>query len=321
MNILVTGGAGFMGSSFVRYLIKKKLVDKVINLDLLTYAGNLDNLRDVKDSSRYKFIKGDIKDKRLLADIITEFDVKRIVNFAAETHVDNSIKSPQIFLETNILGTAALLDIATEFDIRFHQVSTDEVFGALDEDDPPFHEKSLYDPRSPYSASKAAGDHLAKSYFNTYGTKITISNSSNNYGPYQFPEKIIPLFITNLMQDKKVPVYGDGLYIRDWLFVEDHTRAIWRILVKGEIGQSYCIGAGNEMTNLELTKKILDLLDKDESYIEYVQDRKGHDRRYATDTTKIQKEIKWKSEIKFDEGIRKTVEWYKANKWWWRKLK
>ena len=300
-----------MGSAFIRYLINENLVDQVINYDLLTYAGNLKNLKGVDSNPKYKFVKGDINDNELVKKIVIENDIDTIVNFAAETHVDRSISNPGVFLETNVLGTHSLLKVVTELDLRFHHISTDEVYGALDlESNDKFNEQTRYDPQSPYSASKAGSDHLAKAYFNTFGTRITISNSSNNYGPCQFPEKFIPLSITNILKDKKVPMYGDGLYVRDWLYVDDHAKAIWTILTKGVIGQSYCLGGESEKNNLEVAKTILKLLGKDESMIEYVEDRKGHDRMYAVDISKIKDELGWKPEVSFEEGIEETIEFY-----------
>lgn len=313
MNLLVTGGAGFMGSAFIRYLIRQNLADFVLNYDLLTYAGKLENLKDVESDKRYKFVKGDIKDGELIKKIATENKIDTIVNFAAETHVDRSIINPDVFLETNVLGTNSLLKVATELDLRFHHISTDEVFGALELDSKiKFNEKTPYSPQSPYSASKASSDHLTRAYFNTYGTRITISNSSNNYGPYQFPEKFIPLSITNLLNNKKIPMYGDGLYVRDWLYVDDHARGVWDIVTKGKIGETYCLGGEAERNNMEVAKTILKLLGKDESMIEYVDDRKGHDRRYAVDISKIKNELGWEPEVRFEEGIQKTIDFYRS---------
>ncbi len=313
MKLIVTGGAGFMGSAFIRYLIKEDFVDQVINYDLLTYAGKLENLKEVESDKRYKFVKGNIKDGEIVKKVVLENEIDTIVNFAAETYVDRSIENPNIFLETNILGTHSLIQVVTELDLRFHHISTDEVYGALDlESKDRFNEKTRYDPQSPYSASKAGSDHLVQAYFNTYGTRVTISNSSNNFGPYQFPEKFIPLSITNLLNNKKIPMYGDGLYVRDWLYVDDHAKAIWTILTKGTIGQSYCLGGEAEKSNLEVAKTILKLLGKDESMIEYVEDRKGHDRRYAVDISKIKDELGWKPEMNFEEGIKKTIDFYRA---------
>jgi dTDP-glucose 4,6-dehydratase len=320
MKILVTGGAGFIGSNFIRYLIKKYPEYNIINLDLLTYAGNLENLRDIEKSLNYKFVKGDIADKDLVNELVKDADT--IVNFAAESHVDRSILDSAAFIYTNIVGTHNLLEAAkVNGGKRLHHISTDEVYGHLGPNDPPFNEKTSYAPRSPYSASKAAADHLVKAYYHTYHLPVTISNCSNNYGPYQFPEKLHALFITNLLENKKVPLYGDGKQIRDWLYVEDHCEAIDLIIHQGKIGETYCVGGNCEKTNLEITQKILELLGKGEEMIEYVSDRPGHDRRYAIDFSKIKAELGWEPRTNFEEGMKKTVEWYKANEDWWRKIK
>lgn len=322
MKLLVTGGAGFIGSNFIHHIIKKYPDYKIINLDLLTYAGNLENLKDIENNPNYKFVKGDICDAELVNKIIIENEVDMIVHFAAESHVDRSIDNPEAFLKTNILGTHTLLEAAkNNGKIRFHHISTDEVFGSLEPNDAPFSEKTAYDPRSPYSASKAASDHLVRAYFHTFGLPITISNCSNNYGPYHFPEKVIPLFITNLLEGKKVPLYGDGMNVRDWLYVEDHCSAIDAIIHNGKIGETYCIGGNSEKTNKEITYKILKLMGKGEDSIEFVKDRLGHDRRYAIDFSKIKKELSWEPKINFEEGLKSTIEWYKNNEEWWKKLK
>ncbi|MBU0636895.1 MAG: dTDP-glucose 4,6-dehydratase [Patescibacteria group bacterium] len=315
MKIFVTGGAGFIGSNFIKYWMTKNPSDYIINLDLLTYAGNLENLKDIENNPNYKFVKGDICDVVLVNDLVKDIDL--IVNFAAETHVDRSIINSQDFIRTNVEGTRVLLDIAKKNNIRFHHTSTDEVFGALKFDDQKFSERTAYDPRSPYSASKAASDHLVRAYFHTYKLPITISNCSNNYGPYQFPEKIIPLFITNLLENKKVPVYGFGQNIRDWIYVDDHNAGVEAIIKKGRIGETYCLGGNNELTNLELTKKILKLMNKKEEMIEYVADRLGHDLRYAIDFSKVKNELGWFPKINFEQGLIKTIEWYKNNKTFW----
>ena len=313
VNLLVTGGAGFMGSAFIRLIIKNNLVHQIINYDLLTYAGRLENLKEIESDKRYKFIKGDIKDGEMVKKTVFDYEIDTIVNFAAETHVDRSIINPDVFLETNVLGTNSLLKVATELDLRFHHISTDEVFGALELDSKiKFNEKTPYSPQSPYSASKASSDHLTRAYFNTYGTRITISNSSNNYGPYQFPEKFIPLSITNLLNNKKIPMYGDGLYVRDWLYVDDHAKGVWNIVTNGKIGETYCLGGEAERNNMEVAKTILKLLGKDESMIEYVDDRKGHDRRYAVDISMIKNELGWEPEVRFEEGIQKTIDFYRS---------
>lgn len=308
-TLLVTGGAGFIGSNFIHYWLANHPQDKIINLDLLTYAGNLANLKEIEGDHRYRFVQGDICDANVVNEVMPEVDI--VVHFAAESHVDNSIRSSAEFVRTNVLGTQVLLDAAKQHgNKRFHHISTDEVFGSLAPDDPKFNETTPYDPRSPYSASKAASDHIVRAYWHTHGLPITISNCSNNYGPRQHEEKLIPLFIKRLQAGEKVPVYGTGQNIRDWLYVDDHCRAIDLILQKGKIGETYCIGGGNEKSNLEVTKLLLEALGKDESSIEYVQDRKGHDFRYAIDTAKIERELGWRPAVTFEEGLRQTVEWY-----------
>ena len=324
MKILVTGGAGFIGSNFIHYILNKYPDYKIVNLDLLTYAGNLENLKDVENNPNYKFVKGDITDSKLVNDLVREADI--IVNFAAESHVDRSILDSKDFIRTNVLGTHILLEAAKSAsrrngNVRFHHVSTDEIYGSLGPNDAPFNENTPYDPRSPYSASKAASDHLVRAYFHTHKLPIIISNCSNNYGPYQFPEKLIPLFITNLIEGKKVPLYGDGMNIRDWLYVEDHCEAIDLIIHKGKIGETYCVGGNSEKTNKEITYKILELAGKSEDMIEFVKDRLGHDRRYAIDFSKITRELGWEPKVTFEEGLRKTIEWYKNNETWWRNIK
>jgi dTDP-glucose 4,6-dehydratase len=320
MKLLITGGAGFIGSNFIHYWLKNHQEDKIINLDLLTYAGNLENLKDVEQNSNYKFIKGDIGDANLVNDLVKEADV--IVHFAAESHVDRSIMDAKSFVDTNVLGTFNLLEAAkNNGKKRFHHISTDEVFGALKSDDPAFNEQTPYSPRSPYAASKASSDHLVRAYFHTFSLPITISNCSNNYGPYQFPEKLIPLFVTNLLEGKKVPVYGDGMQIRDWIHVDDHNRGVDLILQKGKIGETYCLGGNSEKTNMEITKLILGYLGQGEEMIEYVKDRPGHDRRYAIDFSKAKEELGWEPLIGFEDGIKKTVEWYKNNQEWWQRIK
>ena len=320
MKILVTGGAGFIGSNFIRHILKKYPDYKVVNLDLLTYAGNLENLKDVEKNPNYEFVRGDIADKDVVNNLVKDVDI--IVNFAAESHVDRSILDSASFIRTNVVGTHTLLEAAREHKKkRFHHVSTDEVFGHLGPNDPKFDENTPYAPRSPYSASKAASDHLALAYFHTFALPVTISNCSNNYGPFKFPEKLHGLFITNLIEGKKVPVYGDGMQVRDWLFVADHCEAIDAIIHKGKIGETYCVGGDAEKPNIEITKKILALLGKSEDIIEYVKDRLGHDRRYAINFEKIKSELGWKPRTSFDEGMKKTVEWYEKNEDWWRKIK
>jgi dTDP-glucose 4,6-dehydratase len=320
MKLLVTGGAGFIGSNFIRYYLKNHPSDRIINLDKLTYAGNLENLKDVEKNPNYKFVNGDICDFALVNNLAREVDA--IINFAAETHVDRSLMDSGDFIRTNIEGTRTLLDAAKlNGNKRFHHISTDEVFGSLGPRDRAFNENTPYDPRSPYSASKAASDHLVRSYYYSFGLPITISNCSNNYGPYQFLEKLIPLFVTNLIEGKKVPLYGDGLNIRDWIHVDDHNRGVDLILQKGKIGETYCLGGACEKTNLEITKFILNEFGKGEEMIEYVKDRAGHDRRYAIDFSKIKKELGWQPQIKFEDGLKQTIEWYKNNQDWWKKIK
>ena len=319
MKLLVTGGAGFIGSHFIRYWLKRHPEDEITNLDLLTYAGNLENLKDVQDNKNYKFVKGDICDRDFVFDLVRDADL--VVHFAAESHVDRSIIDPSAFILTNVLGTQTLLDAVKEFGKRIHHVSTDEVFGALKPEDPAFDENTPYDPRSPYSASKAASDHLVRAYYHTYGIKMTISNCSNNYGSYMFPEKMLPLFISNLMEGKKVPVYGDGQQVRDWIHVLDHARGIDFVLQKGKIGETYCLGGNSELANLDVTKTLLKLMDKDESSIEFVKDRPGHDRRYAIDFSKAKNELGWEPEMKFEDGLKEMIDWYKQNQDWVERCK
>ncbi|MDO8503317.1 MAG: dTDP-glucose 4,6-dehydratase [bacterium] len=318
MKLLVTGGAGFIGSNFIHYWLKNHPEDQVINLDALTYAGHLESLKDVENNPNYKFVKGDITDPEAVKQVMDGIDV--VVHFAAESHVDRSIIDPLIFIKTNVLGTAVLLEAALIAKVkRFHHISTDEVFGHLGPNDPAFNEQTCMRPRTPYSASKAGSDHLVKAYFETYNLPITITNTANNFGPYQDSEKLIPRFITNLLEDQKVPLMGKGENIRPWLYVEDHARAIEIVLEKGKVGETYCVG-GEEKRNIDVTKMILKLLGKDESFIEYVEDRLGHDFRYALDSSKIQS-LGWKPEHEFDDALEKTVEWFKENEWWWKPLK
>jgi len=322
MKILITGGAGFIGSNFIRYWLKNHSGDEITNLDKLTYAGHISSTKDFKDNPNYQFVEGNICDPKIVDKVVSE--VETIIHFAAETHVDRSITGPQVFLQTNVIGTQILLDAALKHGVKkFHHVSTDEVFGALELDvKEKFSENTLYDPHSPYSASKAASDHLVRSYFHTYGLPITITNCSNNFGPFQDPEKFIPRVITNLIEEGKVPLYGDGKYVRDWLFVEDHVRAIELVLENGKAGETYLVGGLTEdINNLEVIKKLLNIFGKDESSIKFVEDRKGHDRRYAVDWSKINKELGWKPLFGFDEWLEKTVGWYKENSWWWKPLK
>jgi dTDP-glucose 4,6-dehydratase len=319
MKLLVTGGAGFIGSNFIHYILKKYPDYEVINLDVLTYAGNLENLKAWEGDRRYRFVKGNVTDMTAVGPLVAECDV--VVHFAAESHVDRSIADPSAFVETNIRGTYVLLEAARKYGKRFHHISTDEVFGALQPGEKPFSEKTPYDPRSPYSASKASADHLVRSYYHTYDLPVTISNCSNNYGPYAHPEKFISLTITNLLEDKKVPIYGDGLQVRDWLFVEDHCKAIDFIIHQGKIGETYCIGGNSERENIWIVKQLLALLGKDESAIEYVKDRPGHDRRYAMDYSKIERELGWHPEVTLEEGLKKTVAWFQNDQDWWKNVK
>lgn len=322
MRLLVTGGAGFIGSNFILYWLKHHPDDEVINLDKLTYAGNLENLREVERNPGYRFIKGDITDGGAVDEAMDGADI--IVHFAAESHVDRSIKGPAIFIMTNVVGTQVLLENAVRHNIkRFHHISTDEVYGSLELDiSDKFNERISYNPRSPYSASKAGSDHLVRAYGITYKLPITITNCSNNFGPYQFPEKLIPLAITNILEGKKVPIYGDGLYVRDWLYVEDHCRAIEAVLLKGKVQETYCVGGLTEdINNLTMVKKILKILGASEDMIAFVKDRPGHDRRYAIDWSKIKNELGWQPLHDFDEWLAKTVEWYKTHEDWWKRLK
>ncbi|MFC1730001.1 dTDP-glucose 4,6-dehydratase [candidate division KSB1 bacterium] len=318
MKILVTGGCGFIGTNFIYHILKKYKDYSIINLDKLTYAGNPENLKQLEGDTRYKFVKGDICDIKLVNDLVKDVDI--IVHFAAESHVDRSIEKSDVFIKTNVLGTHALLEAARVHNKRFHHVSTDEVFGSLGKEGY-FTEKTPYDPRSPYSASKAGSDHLVRAYFHTHNLQITITNCSNNYGPYQFPEKLLPLFITNLMEGKKVPVYGDGLNVRDWLHVLDHCEAIDIVIHEGKIGETYCIGGNCEKTNIEITKELIKAFNKDDLSIEFVEDRKGHDKRYAIDASKIKKELGWEPRYTFEQGIKETIDWYKNNESWWKPLK
>lgn len=333
-NILVTGGAGFIGSNFVKLMVNKYPKYKIVNIDALTYAGNLNNLVDIECKDNYKFIKGDICDTDLIEKIMTEEKIDCIVNFAAESHVDRSITNPEIFVKTNIEGTQVLLDAAKQhwklnddkYDksykdgVKYLQVSTDEVYGSLGKTGY-FTETTPLDPSSPYSASKTSADLLVKAYIHTFGLPANITRCSNNYGPYQFPEKLIPLMVSNAMEGKQLPVYGDGLNVRDWLYVEDHCDAIDTVLHKGKLGEIYNIGGHNEKANIYIVKTIIKELGKDDSQIKYVKDRPGHDRRYAIDASKIQKELGWSPKHTFEQAIVKTIEWYVQNKKWWQDIK
>ena len=334
-NILITGGAGFIGSNFVRFLLKTETDVKLINLDVLTYAGSLKNLEDLSDSGRYIFVEGDICDQPLVDNLLREYQIDTVVHFAAESHVDRSILGPEQFVKTNVVGTFTVLEAVRLHwldkkalpveEVRFHHISTDEVYGSLGDVDPSFSERTPYDPNSPYAASKAASDHLVRAYHHTYGLPVTISNCSNNYGPYQFPEKLIPLMILNALEGQPLPVYGDGQQIRDWLFVDDHCEAIWRILRRGTPGETYNIGGGNQPTNLEIVRQICLILDDSRpnslhrphaNLIQHVPDRPGHDRRYAINSNKILKELGWQPQEKLSSGLRKTVDWYLSHGEW-----
>lgn len=318
-TIIVTGGAGFIGSNFIFYMRKKYPNYRIICIDSLTYAGCIDTLSSIPRDDKFSFAKIDIRDREKVYSLFEKENPDTVVNFAAESHVDRSISSPQIFLETNIIGTSVLMDASLKFNVnRFHQISTDEVYGdlPLDRKDLLFTEKTPLHTSSPYSSSKASADLLAMAYHRTYGLPITISRCSNNYGPYQFPEKLIPLMISKAIRNENLPVYGDGLNIRDWLYVEDHCSAVDLIIHNGKLGEVYNVGGHNEMSNIEMVKTILKLLDKPESLITYVKDRKGHDRRYAIDPTKISNELGWKPTIKIENGLQKTVNWYLENKKW-----
>jgi dTDP-glucose 4,6-dehydratase len=317
MKILVTGGCGFIGSNFIKHMFKTHPAYKIVNLDKLTYCGNLDNLRDIEKDLRYAFIKGDICDRKIVDKAINGCDA--VINFAAESHVDRSIEDASAFIRTNIQGVYVLLEAAKKHNIkRFIQISTDETYGSIRKGS--FKETSLLHPNSPYSAAKAGGDHLAMAYYTTFKLPVIVTRSSNNFGPYQYPEKVIPLFITNLLANKKVPLYGDGMNVRDWLYVTDNCSAIDTVLNKGKIGEIYNIGGGVEIPNMELTNIILKLLGKTDKMINYVPDRLGHDRRYSLDSTKIQK-LGWQPSKDFNAAIKETINWYKANTTWWQKLK
>lgn len=338
-HILVTGGAGFIGSNFIRYLLSEEPDLRVINLDALTYAGSLENLKDIQDAERYTFIQGDIGDRLLVDEILHKHEVDCVVHFAAETHVDRSIVGPSQFIQTNVVGTFTLLEAVRQYwieeraggetlpldRVRFHHISTDEVFGALRPDDPPFSETTPYSPNSPYAASKASSDHLARAYYHTYGLPVTITNCSNNYGPYQFPEKLIPVVILNALHGDPLPVYGDGQQIRDWLYVIDHCEAILSVLHKGRPGETYNIGGDNQPANLTIIQTLCNIMDEflpDSPHVphinlvRFVTDRPGHDRRYAMDISKIERELGWRPRQSLESGLRKTVAWYLENPGW-----
>ncbi|WP_413486635.1 dTDP-glucose 4,6-dehydratase [Carnobacterium maltaromaticum] len=320
-NILVTGGAGFIGGNFVHYMLEKHPEYKIINLDLLTYAGNIHSLDDIKDNPNHIFVQGNITNRELVRHLVKEHSIDAFVNFAAESHVDRSILHPEVFIETNVQGTLALLDVAREMKIeKYLQVSTDEVYGSLGAEGY-FTEETPLAPNSPYSASKAAADMLVRAYNETYGMNTNITRCSNNYGPYHFPEKLIPLMISNGMDNKELPIYGDGLNIRDWLHVQDHCQAIDLVLHKGVNGEVYNVGGHNERTNNEIVDIVIEKLGLSRDLIKYVDDRLGHDKRYAIDPTKLETELGWKPKYTFDTGIVETIEWYQANESWWRPLK
>ncbi len=323
MKILVTGGAGFIGGNFVHYMVNKYPEDMIVNLDLLTYAGNLETLKPVENKPNYKFVRGDITDRKFIFELFEEEKFDAVINFAAESHVDRSIENPEIFVMTNVLGTTTLLDASKEFSVkRYHQVSTDEVYGDLPLDRPDlfFTETTPLHTSSPYSSSKASADLFVLAYHRTFGLPVTVSRCSNNYGPYHFPEKLIPLMISRALADEELPVYGTGQNVRDWLHVEDHCAAIDLILRHGRVGEVYNVGGHNERTNLEVVKTILKALNKPESLIRYVKDRPGHDMRYAIDPTKLEMELGWKPKYNFDTGIQQTIEWYLNNKEWWQNI-
>jgi len=334
-HILVTGGAGFIGSNFVHYLLQSEPDVHIINLDALTYAGSLENLKDLPDPSRHVFIHGDITDQEMVDRIFAEYEIDTVVHFAAETHVDRSILDPGAFVQTNVIGTFTLLEAARKAwlvdktvprdAVRFHHVSTDEVFGTLSKVDPPFREETAYQPRSPYAASKAASDHFVRAYYTTYGLPISISNCSNNYGPRQFPEKLIPLMILNATNGKPLPIYGDGMQIRDWLYVDDHCEALWKVATQGKVGETYCIGGDNQPANIEIVRTICQILDElqpdspftpHEQLMRFVPDRPGHDRRYDIDISKINSELGWQPRHDLQQGLLATVRWYLEHPEW-----
>ena len=320
MTILITGGCGFIGSNFVRYMLEQHPSYTVVNIDKLTYAGNPENLDGVDSNPKYKFVKGDICDRSIVAETVRQYGIEAIVNFAAESHVDRSITGPAVFVETNVGGTNVLLDVAREFKLqRFVQVSTDEVYGSLGATGK-FSETTPLHPNSPYAASKASADLLVMAYHHTFNLPVVITRCSNNYGPYQFPEKLIPLMIANAVDNKPLPVYGDGLNVRDWLYVADHCAAIDVVLHKGNTGEVYNIGGNNEWKNIDIVKLLLNKLNKPESLLTFVKDRLGHDRRYAIDQTKIMNELGWKPAFTFEDGIARTVEWYLEQESWWRRI-
>lgn len=319
MRLLITGGAGFMGSNFIHYILAKYPDYTIINLDKLTYAGNLDNLTDIASDPRYRFVQGDINDPKIVSSLLPQVDT--VINYAAESHVDRSIMEPTAFARTDVLGTLNLLDNIRRLgnQVKMIQISTDEVFGSIEQGQ--FTEESPFLPNSPYAASKAGGDLLARSFWVTYQTPVIVTHSCNFYGPYHYPEKLIPLVITNLLEDKKIPVYGDGKQVREWIFTQDHCGAIDAILHHGQVGEVYNIGTEDEHTNLETIRLILKLMGKEETFIEHVKDRPGHDRRYSLDTTKLKRELGWAPQTSFETGLQKTVDWFRQNSAWWQKIK
>lgn len=319
-NVLVTGGAGFIGSNFINHLLSKRDDLKIINVDSLTYAGNLENLKQSEKHPNYSFVKVDITDRESINSIFEKYSIDNVINFAAESHVDRSILGSEVFFNTNVMGTNVLLETSKRFGIeKFLQVSTDEVYGSLGPKGK-FSESTPIDPNSPYSSSKASADLMALSFHRTYDLPVVVTRCSNNYGPYQFPEKLIPLMILNSLNDKNLPVYGDGMNIRDWIYVNDHNKAVELVWEKGKVGDVYNIGADQEMTNIDIIKLILNYLNKSEDLIEYVKDRPGHDRRYAIDSSKIESDLGWEPEFKFEEAIEKTIDWYLENKSWWERI-
>ena len=319
-NILVTGGAGFIGSNYINQTLIERDDYNIVNLDKLTYAGNLENLKLSEKKKNYHFVKGDITNSEFVTGVFEKYKIKYVINFAAESHVDRSILGSEIFFRTNVIGTNILLETSRKFEVeKFLQVSTDEVYGSLGVEGY-FTEQTPLSPNSPYSSSKASADLMALAFYHTYGLPVSITRCSNNYGPYQFPEKLIPLMIINAINNKKLPVYGDGLYVRDWIFVHDHNKAINLVFENGKTGEVYNIGASNEMPNIQIIKLILEYLGKTEDLIEYVKDRPGHDRRYAIDSTKIKRELNWKADFIFQEAIKTTIDWYNQNKDWWQRI-
>ncbi|MDH3268749.1 MAG: dTDP-glucose 4,6-dehydratase [Ignavibacteria bacterium] len=319
-KILVTGGAGFIGSNFINHILRKRDDIFIVNLDKLTYAGNLQNLKGVEDHQNYTFIKGDIVNDELVSYIFQKYDISHVINFAAESHVDRSILGSEIFFRTNVLGTNVLLENAKRFGVeKFVQISTDEVYGSLGPEGQ-FEETTPLQPNSPYAASKAAADMMALAFYHTYQVPVVITRCSNNYGPYQFPEKLIPLMIINSLKNKKLPVYGDGLNVRDWIYVIDHNKAVEMVLEKGKLGEVYNIGANTEKPNIEIVKLILNQIGKTEDLIEYVKDRLGHDRRYAINSSKIKKELEWEAEHSFEDAMKDTINWFKVNEKWWKEI-